>query len=263
MWVNYCRTICPGILKLYVLCSVLLLGFSAANAGSADDALWHKANTFYLQKQYDSAAAYYEQLLRQHPDNALLHYNAGNASYRLNEIGKAILHYEKAAFLDPGNQLAKDNLLLAKARVQNPVPEAPPIFFVAWWNSLLHLFHSNTWGVLVLLIFIAILALVYFARVKKEQFAHSGRWLSLGIVSLLVCGCMTWFSYDAATESRRAVVLQPATSFTEGPRANSKILGTLPEGTVLEVYQAEGSFLNVKLPNGREGWIPSASAGKI
>lgn len=263
MQVNFCRSALRKMSLVYTLCSVFLLCFSATFAAGTEDVIWHKANTFYTQKQYDSAGVYYGQLLQKYPGNALLHYNAGNTSYRLNEVGKAILYYEKAAFLDPGNKTIKDNLLLAKGRIQNPVPEAAPIFFVTWWDNLLQLFSSNTWGILSLFIFAGILVLVYFARVRKERFAHSGRWLSLGIVSLLICGCMTWFSYEASIDSGKAVVLQPGTSFTEAPRAASKLLGSLPEGTVVEVYQQEGNFINVKLPNGREGWIPVAAAGKV
>jgi len=58
-------------------------------------------------------------------------------------------------------------------------------------------------------------------------------------------------------------VLQAGTSLTEEPRANGKILGTLPEGTVMEVYEIKDDFMNVKLSNGREGWIPATAAGKV
>lgn len=263
MPVNFCGSFLKEMWKICLVGGLLLFDFPTTYAAGTDDALWQKANAFYSQKQYDSASLYYEQLLQKYPDNAPLHYNAGNASYRLNEIGKAILHYEKAGFLDPGNKKITDNLLLTKGRIQNPVPEATPIFFVSWWNNWLRLFSSNIWAIGSLLIFTTILVLIYFARVRKHRFAHSGRWLSLGIVSLLVSGCMTWFSYDAAANSRKAVVLQAGTSFTETPKAAGKILGILPEGTVVEVYREEGPYINVKLPNGREGWIPAAAAGKV
>ncbi len=263
MRVNSYRSALSKMQIAYAVCCLLLLSFFTGYSAVTDDVLWQKANAFYSQKQYDSAKVYYEQLLQKNPENALLHYNTGNVNYRLNEVGAAILHYEKAVFLDPENKAAQDNLLLAKGRVQNPVPEVSPIFFVTWWNNWLHLFGSNTWGVLSLLLFAGILVVIYSARVRKERFAHSGRWLSLGIVSFLICGCMAWFSYDAATNSRKAVVLQAGTSLTEEPRANGKILGTLPEGTVMEVYEIKDDFMNVKLSNGREGWIPATAAGKV
>lgn len=263
MWVNIGRKIMAKQNVLTILFVILTGNLLPAAPAPSDQAVWQQANDYYAQKQYDSAARYYKQLLEKHPDNAALQYNAGNASYRLNQVGLAVLHYEKAAFLDPGNKHITDNLLLAKARVQNPVPASTPIFFVSWWNNLLHLFDSSVWAVLSLLIFCGILLLIYFARVRGERFAHSGRWLSLGIVSLLICGCMTWFSYDATVHSRKAVVLQADTSFTEAPKATGKLLSTLPEGTVVEVVQERQGYINVKLPNGREGWIPAGAVGKV
>lgn len=247
---------------LLLWCLILLVAGSS-RAASPDESLWQKANTFYTQKQYDSAITCYEQLLRQYPGNARLHYNAGNAYFRLNKIGPAVLQYEKAAFIDPGNQKVRDNLQLARGRIQNPLPEAAPIFFVRWWKGLLQTVSSNVWGVLSLVAFLAVLGLIYLARVRKERFTHSGRWLSLGIVSLLICGCMTWFSYDAATNSRKAVVLQAGANLIDAPKPAGKILSSLPEGTVMEVYQEDGHFWNVKLPNGREGWVAASVAERV
>ncbi|WP_118974348.1 SH3 domain-containing protein [Taibaiella koreensis] len=261
MQVNWCKRTAGNMLLLFVW--LLSLAGPARADIKTDNALWQKGNALYTQKQYDSAAACYEALLQRYPRDARLHYNAANAYYRLNKVGVAILHYEKATFLDPGNQQVKDNLLLAKGRVQNPLPEASPIFFVAWWKGLLKAFGSNVWAVLSLLAFAAILVLVYLTRVRKERFTHSGRWLSLAIVSLLICGCMTWFTYDAATNSHRAVVLQAGANLLDAPRTNGKTLGSLPEGTLLEVSQEEGQFMNVKLPNGREGWVAATVAGKV
>jgi tetratricopeptide (TPR) repeat protein len=245
---------------VWVLCLFLPL---LAGASAGDDGIWNKANNFYVQKQYDSAEAYYSKLLQKYPGNAMLQYNMGNTSFRLNNVGAAVLHYQKASLLDPDNKDINDNLLLAKGRVLNAIPEAMPIFFVRWWQQLLQLLHPNTWAVISLLVFFVVLALCWYARIKKEQFAHAGRWLSLSVVLLIICGCMTWFTHEAFVSSEMAVVLQPGANFMEEPRASGKVLGTLPEGTIIEINQQQGQFMNVKLPNGREGWILSSVAEKV
>jgi len=247
----------------WLLAACLFLCPAGARAAAAEDVLWNKANTFYTQKQYDSAYALYSRLLARHPDNARLQYNMGNTCYRLNKVGEAILYYEKAAHSQPGSREIRENLQLARARVQSPLPEAEPIFFVRWWNSFLLAFSSNAWAAATLLAFAAVLALVYFARVKKERFAHSGRWLSSGIVALMICGCMLYFTYDLHRDSGKAVVLIPATHLLDAPAASGKITGSLPEGTVVELYGREGDFMNVRLPNGREGWIMAAAIRKV
>lgn len=232
-------------------------------ATTENKSLWQTANALYAHKQYDSAAVYYEKLLSGGVNNADVHYNLGNAYYRLNKVGGAILHYEKALHLDPHSKQASDNLALAKGRVLNPLPEFPPIFFIRWWNGLVQSLSPDVWAWLSLLAFCAVLAVIYFARVRKEQFSHSGRWLSVSVVTLLVCGCMAFFTYDARQHSGKAVVMQAGISFFEGPQSNSKVLGTLPEGTVVQINQEEGNYYNVKLPNGREGWIAAQDLSKV
>lgn len=262
MWVS--RQIkCLSPYKLFSCLLFFVVAHSQIITAADNDAAWKKANGFYTAKQYDSAAVYYEQLLKGEETNVLLHYNLGNTYYRLNKIGPAILHYEKTVHLDPDNSNAKDNLVLAKARVQNPVPEVAPIFFVTWWQNFLHVFSPDAWAWISVVVFLAVLTLIYFARTRKENFAHAGRWLSLAIVACLLCGCMTYFTYDAALYSRKAVVLQPSAALLEMPKNASKVLTNLPEGTVLEIYMEEGAFLNVRLPNGRVGWLPLTAVAKV
>ncbi len=254
------------IKSIFGAAAVIILFFvlhTASHAAADKNNLWQTANAQYARKQYDSAAAGYEKLLQQGMQNAEVHYNLGNAYYRLNKVGAAILHYEKALHLDPHNKQVSDNLALAKGRVLNPLPEFPPIFFIRWWNGLVQAFSPDVWASLSFLTFCAVLAVIYFARTRREQFRHSGRWLSVSVVALLVFGCMAFFTYDARENSRKAVVMQAGVSFFDSPRSNGKALGTLPEGTVVLINQEEDSYYNVKLPNGREGWIAIHDLSKV
>jgi tetratricopeptide (TPR) repeat protein len=251
---------CKKYLFVLALCACIPF---AGKARAKDDAIWTKANNFYTQKQYDSAMHYYAELLKKYPGNASIQYNMGNACFRLNKVGAAILHFQKAAILEPGNKEITDNLLLAKGRVLNPVPESAPIFFVRWWNDFLHVFGTNVWAVFTLLVFVAVLALIWYGRVKKDKFAHAGRWLSLAIVCLIMCGCMTWLTHEAVAHSTLAVVLEPAVNLVDAPKQTGKVLGSIPEGTVIEAYTEKDGFVNVKLPNGREGWILLGAMEKV
>ena len=251
--------------RIIAAATILLLLQHTAMAGVTEDknTLWKTANAQYAQKQYDGAAATYEQLLASGSNNIWVHYNLANAYYRLNKVGPAILHYEKALQLDPHNKLVQDNLRLAKGRVLNPLAEFPPIFFIRWWDNLVHAFSPDVWAWLSFIVFTGILAVIYFARLRKEQFSHSGRWLSVGVTGLLICGCMAFFTYQARQDSGKAVVMQTGINFLESPQQNGKILGTLPEGTVLQVSQEQNDFYNVKLPNGREGWVAASDLKKV
>ena len=65
---------------------LLVVAFLSLALQSAADvpynAWWQKANRYYQQKQYDSAAYYYEKLSGLNPENEVIYYNLGNTYYR-------------------------------------------------------------------------------------------------------------------------------------------------------------------------------------
>lgn len=251
-------------LKKYFWKIALLLAVNfQLNAAGNDAALWKNANQFYAQKKYDSAARIYELLLKENSTNAELHYNTGNAYYKLNKIGLAILHYEKAAHLNPSDKEINDNLLLATSKVQDNMQIANPIFFVAWWNALNHAVSANAWAVLAFVMFLILLSLIYFSRIKRGDFQNSGRWIALSVVSFLLCATMTWIAYSDFLHSDKAVVTTTNAVFLQSPQNNGKIIGSLPEGLVLEILGKKDGFLNVQLQNGKSGWIAISEVGIV
>src|SRR5437867_3206445 len=99
--------------NIVFIITILLTGAVPSYAAGDHNATWQKGNAFYQQKQYDSAAFYYEQLAALKPQNAEIYYNIGNTYYRLNKIGPSVLNYERALKINPGYKEAHENLLLA------------------------------------------------------------------------------------------------------------------------------------------------------
>lgn len=248
--------------KVYLVCLLLFMA-TGTKANASDIDLWNKANALYARKNFDSAAIIYQSLLNSNTENATLHYNAGNAYYRLNKIGYAIFHYEKAAHLEPGNKNIDDNLALAKAKVADNMEQGSPIFFVAWWNALKHTVGMNGWAVLTILTFLVLLALIYFSRVKKDDFANAGRWIALSVVCFMLCGIMSWVAYDEHAHPDTAVVLTTNAVFLQTPQASGKVIGSLPEGLVIELLEKQTSYYKVALQNGKTGWIAVENLGVI
>ena len=59
-------------------------------------------NTAYAAGDFNSAAAAYESVLRYRISDPRVEYNLGNAEFRRGNLGKAILHYERARRLAEG-----------------------------------------------------------------------------------------------------------------------------------------------------------------
>src|SRR5205823_2389862 len=83
-----------------------------------------KANQEYAAGDFKAAIADYEELVRFGQDTPNVFYNLGNAYFRKNNFGHAILNYERALALEPHHPEAEANLRIARdeARALELVP---------------------------------------------------------------------------------------------------------------------------------------------
>src|SRR5471030_2218486 len=115
-------------LRKYIYNAVVLVwlfGLTvAAVAASIDD--FKAANQLYNAGKYAEAAAAYEKI---EPKTAHVYYNLGNAWFRQNKLGLAILNYARARQLAPRDPDIVANLKFAQQRLGvdeiNTAPRAP------------------------------------------------------------------------------------------------------------------------------------------
>jgi tetratricopeptide (TPR) repeat protein len=121
----------------------LLTGLILLNPRTrADSAAVSAANALYESGHAAEAIQMYEQLVAQGVEDSGLFYNLGNAYYRQNDLGRALLNYELAARLAPRDPDIEANLALARtqAGISEPAAADDPIHALAGvvdsWFSL-------------------------------------------------------------------------------------------------------------------------------
>ena len=120
------------------------LDYSQA-APAEPEAMLEKANQHYMDQEFDKAAALYEQILGTGKESAQVYFNLANAAYKLNDIPKAILNYERAKLLDPSNEDIDFNLRVAGQFAVDNIQALPQPFFVRWRTSVVNLASAATW----------------------------------------------------------------------------------------------------------------------
>src|SRR5439155_19480136 len=103
-----------SMLTILLVLSLALSPVQAYNLG----------NKLYAQQNYSGAATAYEEALRAGP-SAAVQYNLGNALFKSGKIGRAILNYRRARYLDPRDPDINANLTFARNYRVDKVPEAP------------------------------------------------------------------------------------------------------------------------------------------
>ena len=131
---------------------------SLQNAESGLDLM---ASNAYRNQDYKKSIELYEELVSQGIKNnrisSQLYYNLGNAYFRDNQLGKAILNYERALLLEPGDGDIRHNLRFANNRTVDRIASSGEFFMTNWFNSVRNLFSSNVWAIIAIILFISFL----------------------------------------------------------------------------------------------------------
>jgi hypothetical protein len=248
--------------KIVFVTAVLLMGAMDGFAGSDVNFLWSKGNEFYAQKQYDSAAYYFEQIAAMKPQNAEVYYNLGNTYYRLNRVGPSVLNFERALYIKPGYKEAKDNLQLAQSRISNRIHTAGDIFFIEWWQALTRPDRAKAWAVWTLVAFSLVIVSLLIRHFQKDKMLLPSQ--VPGVLGF-TCICLLALAYASGRNMQRhtgAVVMQNDTPLMNNEQ-KGKPLALVPEGTSVKIREEKGAWMEVTLPDGRSGWVQQSLVAKI
>jgi len=158
--------------KVFVILYVLMI-FSEAT--SATDTSFQKANGLYQDGNYELALNAYQEVIDGGFESSDLYYNMGNAAYRSNSIGLAILYYEKALKLNPSHDDARHNLIFVSRYRVDTFEEVPQLFLKTWSQLLVKSMSERTWSILSLSLFILLIGSILYLSILKQVYTKKSR----------------------------------------------------------------------------------------
>lgn len=245
-------------MMLLLLMTVMPMSMQAAD--TYVDSLWNAANQAYSEGRWTDAAGDYQMLSSMGLESAALYCNTGDAFFKDGNLPKAILYYEKALKLDPSYEDARYNLELLNARIQDRIEFVPEFILKVWAKDVCWLMDSDSWAVAFLVFFALTLAmLLLFLLAPSVAGRRTG--FFTGIVMLLLAVASISFSIWQKNDYFKAddaIVMRPVSAVKSSPSAeSSQDLFVLHEGTKVRILDQVGSWNNIELSDGRQGWIPS------
>ncbi len=231
--------------------------FGAPPAQADADATFTRANADYAEGKFPGAIEGYESLVKSGQWNPSLFYNLGNAYFRTDDLGRAILNYERALALDPSQPEARANLALVRDRARALELQT------GWAEQHLDFLTRDQYTWLAMVAFwiaVAIVAGLYFSKRRPVVWIFA---LLLSCVIAVGAAAAVYLletgitGYDLAIVTGKDIQARLATTESAGT------VLVLPPGSEIKILSTRGSWDYAALPNDLRGWIPSGSAERV
>jgi tetratricopeptide (TPR) repeat protein len=217
---------------------------------------------FYKSEQYKEAITTFNALADNGIVNAKLYYNLGNAYLKIQDIGHAVLWYERARIIDGNDPDLLFNLSYARSLIKDAPYSTDPgldrIFF--FWKYRLS-------GQTILMLAITFNGLFWLLLLLKALITAKRRALAVSafIVAIptLIFVFTAIYNYYETSQNHIAVVLPEEVSVRSGFSEHSTELFVLHAGTMVKIQKRQGNFLRISYSKAKIGWIRQTAVGQL
>ena len=239
-----------------IIIGVILSGITCLTVLAQEEDI-KNAETAYAAEHYDQATELYESLLKNYGASAELYYNLGNAYYKSGKIAQAILNYERAILIRPGDSDIRFNLDMVRQQTVDKIEPLQEFFLKKWIRSVQNLISVDYWatiGIAGFVLFIGCLVLFFFSKwmyLKKVGF-YLGILLIVTVIIANIFAC----NQKKYLENRHgAIIFSPTVTVKGSPDNSGTDLFLLHEGTKVFIRISVGDWNEIVLEDGNIGWI--------
>ncbi|MGN1236885.1 MAG: BatD family protein, partial [Bacteroidaceae bacterium] len=247
--------------KTMLFVTLCLLSAFHANANTKDT-----ADSLYQSHAYRQAIGVYSQLLDKHPNNPMLLYNIANCHYRLNDVSRAILYYERATKQDPSDKDIRLNLSLAIVKAKNKYTAGEELKPVSIFRTISGLCSVDGWAILSVVGFaFVVLFAIALKTTKQKKLRNIFRIvLVLSVATIVFSHVFAAYRYNELYKRNEAIVIIATPLMTTPDTTLATKRETIPSSTKVTVSDTTlGRWSEIILPDGKKGWVSSDDIEKI
>lgn len=256
-----------GLFVAALLCGLLAV-VPLAEADS-QRALFERANAAYARGDYPTAIRAYETLTESGVEDAVVYYDLALAYAKQGQHGRAILWFERAVMLAPGDAASEAGIAASTAALGRHRADAngettmrtrPP-----FREAAVRGIDGNTLAVVALVLsalFFGVLGALRFVRGETPRLAL---WIAAPLLGLALAASSLALGQKLGyfDEGAQAIVLGAETDLREAPDPRATTRGVVHEGERARVVGRDRGWSRVRLPGAREGWLPSEVVGEL
>lgn len=219
--------------------------------------IFYNANRLYEEAKFDEAIAEYEKLLKDNLESSSLYYNIGNCFFKKGELGRAILNYERARRLAPGDSDIESNYEYAKSLLKER-PSSESKFLII---KLLHKLSEKVsidWltislSILYISICLGFIILIFFKNLRgfcRSSILVLAIFFILNIV--LVYGKLVHLG-------KEAIIITKIADVKFEPLDSATTYFVLSEGSLIEIIESKNDWYKIRRSDGKLGWVSKSN----
>lgn len=239
---------------------LILMMIPMAAFGNEASKVFYEGVSLYEEGRYDDALDRFLSIADKGVENGKLAYNIGNTHMQKEDLGRALLWYERAVRLMPKDPdlIFNRNVALAKVKDRQEETGNPVLSVLFFWKKGVPLKTLQWLAVGSGLLFWALLTLRILLRKTPLKTAAA----LCGALFALLASTALW---DTAMESRiqNGVILPKAVSVRSGLSDTATELFTLHAGSRVVVEQERAGWIRIAFAEGKIGWVKKESVGVI
>ncbi|HEX05434.1 MAG TPA: tetratricopeptide repeat protein [Bacteroidetes bacterium] len=249
--------------RILTLTIVLMLGLTTLTLAVTESlrAVADEADTAYKNGNYDQAVTLYENILETGNSSGPLLYNLGNSYFKSGRLAESILMYERALKLIPHNSDVRHNLEFARDRAVDRIDPPPRLFIWTWIDTLRDLLPpgivaASAW------ILTTLLALSFSVTINlhRKRPRYTMRGITWALAALVVLNMsLIGLRVMADAGQPEAIIMVDKIDVRSGPDRAAGEVFALHEGTKVGVVQQLEGWAEIRLADGRQGWVPFSS----
>ena len=226
---------------------------------------FEQGNEAYQQGKISEAMDIYESIFRNGYVSGPLYYNLGNAYYRSGNIPRAILNYERALRLMPGDDDLRHNLQLANLMITDKIEPIPRLFLWDYVDAVKNALtlEAATWlayaGFVLVIGCICVVILGRTYLIRKLALWGS----AVSVLFLLVLVALFFVKVNDVSRMNEAVVTANIVTVKNSPDEKSSDAFVLHGGVKVQIVDRLSSWIKVRLADGKVGWMESKETERI
>lgn len=214
----------------------------------------------YRKGDWPAAIAAFEYLVQNGVNNGRLFYNLGNAYLKNDDIGHALLWYERAKKLIPDDPDLQFNYDYALTLTQDEQKqrESSLLRVLFFWKYQLHPPRVRWLAIILNALFWSTLTVLTLR--KKRRLRPT---VVLVASAALIFSATAVFNFIEAARLRNAIILPATVAVRSGFTDSATQLFVLHAGTKVRVERESDDHLLIRYTEDKIGWVKKTDAGEI